>query len=81
MTFHDGWEHVQKTPTSKEKLQRPEAGARKNTGSSHTSSTIRLDLVQVEDVQAERHAKKYKAEDIKNYDTGKDQLKTVSTIW
>ena len=47
----------------------------------HNSFTIRLDLVQVEDGQAERHVKKHKAEDIKNYDTGKDQLTTVSTIW
>ena len=39
------------------------------------------DKVQAEEEQVERHAKKYKAEDIKNYDTGKDQLKTVSTIW
>ncbi len=45
------------------------------------SSTIRLDLVQVEDGQAERHAKKHKAEDIKDYDTGKDQLTTDYTIW
>ena len=39
------------------------------------------DKVQADDEQVHRHGKKYKAEDIKNYETGKDQLKTVSTFW